>query len=211
MQTPKEITSRVVSKLAIPSASSGSQTEKPKKPVALSWDAIETLFQTFARRWTHKWEKAFTSREARDIWKHDLQALAVTDQLLNIGLHKSASLDWPPSPAEFAALCHPTAVELGLPDIDTAYRRACVSNWTHPAIYEAAKRVGTFEIRSMPESKSRPLFERAYKAVCAEVLAGAVFEVPKRKALDHKPAPARREVAMEHLAKMKSMVGNSHG
>ncbi|MGE4072737.1 MAG: hypothetical protein AB7E72_16330 [Lysobacterales bacterium] len=96
-----------------------------------------------------------------------------------------------------------------MPDIDTAYRSACVSNWTHPAIYEAAKRIGTFEIRSMPESKSRPLFERAYKAVCAEVLAGAVFEVPKRPAIQHKPKPARREVAMEYLAKMKNIVGSA--
>lgn len=204
----QKLTARVVSSMGTPSGMNGSDQSDSEKPkAALSADPIEVLFKTFARRWSHRWEKTFTDPKARALWKRDLQALGVTDWLMGVGLHKSASLEWPPSPAEFAALCHPTAEDLGLPDIDTAYRRACVSSWTHPAIYEAAKRVGTFEIRSMPESKSRPLFERAYKAVCAEVLAGAVFEVPKRTALQHKPAPARREVAMEHLAKMKSIVG----
>ena len=176
--------------------------------MALSADSIETLFKTFARRWSHRWEKTFTDPKARALWKHDLQALGVTDKIIGSGLHKSAALEWPPSPAEFAALCHPTAAELGLPDLDTAYRHACVSNWSHPVVYEAAKRVGTFEIRSMPESKSRPMFERAYKSVCAEVLAGATFEVPKRTAIQHKPSPVRKEVALAHIAKLKELVGS---
>lgn len=184
-----------------------SDSEKPAP--GLSADSIEVLFKTFARRWSHRWEKTFTDPKARAVWKRDLIVLGVTDRLMGAGLHKSAALEWPPSPAEFAALCHPTAAELGLPDLDTAYRRACMSSWTHPAIYEAAKRIGTFEIRSMPESKSRPLFERAYKAVCAEVLAGATFEVPKRKALEHRPAPAKRETALAELEKIKNMLGKS--
>lgn len=199
---------RVALSAVMPSGKSGSQQSDSEKPkVVLSADSIEVLFQTFARRWSHKWEKTFTDKKARALWKHDLQMLDVTDSLMTIGLHKSAGLGWPPVPAEFAALCHPTAAELGLPDLDTAYRHACVSNWSHPAVYEAAKRIGTFEIRSMPESKSRPLFERVYRAVCAEVLAGATFVVPKRTAIEHRPQPTRREVALEHLAKMKAMVG----
>lgn len=211
MENPRKVSdlsSQVVSRLATPSGKNGSEKSASAR-LELSADSIETLFKTFARRWSHRWDKTFTDPKARALWRRDLHALGVTDGLIGIGLHKSASLEWPPSPAEFAALCHPTAEELGLPDIDAAYRRACVSNWTHPAIYEAAKRIGTFEIRSMPESKSRPLFERAYKAVCAEVLAGAVFEVPKRPAIQHKPKPARREVAMEYLAKMKNIVGSA--
>lgn len=176
--------------------------------MALSLGSIETLFKTFGRRWSHKWEKTFTSREARDLWLHDLQALGVTDELLTRGLHKSAALEWPPSPAEFAALCHPTPADLGLPDTDTAYRHACVSHWSHPAVYEAAKRIGTFEIRSWPESKSRPLFERAYRNVCSEVMAGATFETPKRAQLAHNPVPARREVAQAAIEKLKSIVGS---
>lgn len=208
MQTPKELTSRVVSKLVTPVSNDGQPKNGHGKPLAsLTTDSVETLFKAFARRWSHKWEKTFSDPKAPAVWRHDLRTLGVTDALLSVGLHKSAALEWPPSPAEFAALCHPTAAELGLPDLDTAYRRACVSNWTHPAIYEAAKRIGTFEIRCMPESKSRPLFERTYRAVCAEILAGATFEVPKRTAIEHKPVPARKEVALEHLAKMKAMVG----
>jgi hypothetical protein len=84
-----------------------------------------------------------------------------------------------------------------------------VSNWSHPAVYEAAKRIGTFEVRTWPESKSRPLFERAYRAVCDEVLAGAVFEVPKRAAIAHAPRPASRESVAAHIANLKRIVGEA--
>lgn len=200
---------QLVSRLVTPTSINGQPESKGESnPDTLSANAIVTMFKTFARRWPHKWEKTNVDPKAPPLWKRDLQALGVTDSLLNRGLHKSGALEWPPCPAEFAALCHPTTEELGLPDMDTAYRRACVSNWTHPAIYEAAKRIGTFEIRCMPESKSRPLFERTYRAVCAEVMAGATFEIPKRTAIGHKPSPVRKEVALAHLAKLKELVGS---
>lgn len=210
MQSAKELTDRAASRLATPSATSGSpisESVNSAPPATLSADSIETLFKTFARRWSHRWEKTFTDSKARALWMHDLRALAVTDQLLTKGLHKSATLSWPPSPAEFAALCHPTEAELGLPDIDTAYRNASVSRWSHPVVYEAARRVGTFEIRNWSESKGRPLFERAFKTVCAEWMAGARFEAPRRQALEHKPVPAGRETALEHLRRMRELVG----
>lgn len=169
---------------------------------------MEILFQTFARRWSHRWEKTNVDPKARSLWKHDLSALGITDALVRIGLHKSANLEWPPSPAEFAALCRPSATKLGLPDMDTAYRHACVSNWSHPAVYEAAKRIGTFEVMTWPESKIRPLFERAYRAVCDEVLAGKVIEAPpKRTAILHAPRPASRESVAQHIAELKRIVG----
>ena len=172
----------------------------------LTDSAIEVLFKTFARRWAHRWEKTFADGAARDVWRTDLLALGVNDTLLKVGLFQSARLAWPPSPAEFAALCWPD----DLPDVDTAYRRACVSHWSPAVVYEAARRVGTFELGNWPESRSRPLFERVYAAVCAEWLAGQRFKVPKRAALPvHKPKKASAETARAEIEKIRRLLGMS--
>lgn len=142
--------------------------------------------KVFGSRWVHKHG---TSPSSEWITALDTVGdIGLQTALRRIGELKpnAAGEIWPPEMIDFLAMCRPSPEELGLPDLDTAYRHACVSNWSHPVVYEAAKRIGTFEIRSMPESKSRPLFERTYRAVCAEILAGATFEVPKRAAIEHK-------------------------
>ncbi len=165
--------------------------------------SIEVLFQTFARRWGAKWDKTFSDKKARSLWLHDLRLLGVTDSSLRVGLADTAVLDWPPSPAEFAKLCLDSD---GLPDIDTAYRRAVVAHWSHPVVYEAARRVGVFELRNWPESKSRPAYERAYKQVVSEWRSGTRFETPKRPAVEHKPQPCDPAIARAHLDKIKAML-----
>lgn len=170
---------------------------------ALSVDSIELLFQTFARRWSHRWERTFADGKARSLWRYDLLRLGVSDATLRVGLGRSVDREWPPSPAEFAALCEP---DDGLPDADTAYRRAVVAHWSHPVVYEAARRVGAFELRNWPESKSRPAYERAYKQVCTEWRTGTRFETPKRPAVEHKPQPCDPAIARAHLDKIKAML-----
>lgn len=170
---------------------------------ALSVDSIELLFQTFARRWSHRWERTFADGKARSLWRYDLRRLGVSDATLRIGLGRSVDREWPPSPAEFAALCAP---DDGLPDVDTAYRRAAVFHWSHPVIYETAKRFGVFELRTLPEHKSRSGFEREYKRVCAEWRSGTRFEIPKRPALEQKPKPCNPAIAKAHLEKIKAML-----
>ncbi len=173
---------------------------------SLSNQAIEVLFQTFARRWGAKWDRTFNDKKARSLWLHDLKLLAVTDESMRTGLIGSTDLEWPPSPAEFAKLCQASD---GLPDVDTAYRRAVVAHWSHPVVYEAASRVGVFELRNWPESKSRPAYERAYKQVCTEWRTGTRFETPKRPALEHQPKPCDPAIAKAQLEKIKAMLSRN--
>lgn len=163
------------------------------------------VFRTFSRRWGHRFP-LLADEAARSLWKRDLNQLGVTDAMLQTGLKASTDLDWPPSPAEFAKLCQASD---GLPDVDTAYRRAVVAHWSHPVVYEAASRVGVFELRNWPESKSRPAYERAYKQVCTEWRAGTRFETPKRPAIEQKPKQCDPAIAKAHLDKIKAML-NSH-
>lgn len=169
---------------------------------ALSPADVELLFRTFSRRFGSRWDRTFEDDKARALWRRDLVALGVTDALLKVGLRRSVTFSWPPSPAEFAALC----VLEGLPDWEEAYRLASESRWAHPVVYEAARRVGVYELRSLPESRTRGAFEKAFKAVCSAWARGERFEVPVVPALPQVPNSASREEALEHLRRIKAML-----
>jgi hypothetical protein len=78
--------------------------------------------------------------------------------------------------------------------------------WSHPAVYAAAQAVGLFEMRTLPESKSRPLFERAYEIVTRRALAGEQFDAPVPKALEKISTPARPDVAEAALTAMRALL-----
>ena len=117
---------------------------------------------------------------------------------------------WPPTLPEFRALCTPTAEDLGLPTPDAAYREAALADrdhqWSHPAVLAAAQAAGLFELRTLPEAKSRPLFEWAYEIVTRRVLAGEQFAAPIPQALEKLPTPTRPDVAETALTAMRSLL-----
>ena len=78
--------------------------------------------------------------------------------------------------------------------------------WSHPAVFAAAQAAGHFELRTLPESKSRPLFERAYEIVTRRVLAGEQFDAPVPRALEKLPVQARRDVAEAALTAMRTLL-----
>lgn len=163
--------------------------------------------KVFGSRWVHKHGTAPSPEWI--IALSNVGDIGLQAALRRIGeLKPNASGEiWPPEMIDFLAMCRPTPAELGLPDVNTAYRHAVVSNWSHPVVYAAAVSVGTFELRNMAEAKSRPLFERAYRDVCEEWMHGARYEVPKRTAVEHKPVRTTRERAMQHIATLKKIVG----
>lgn len=116
---------------------------------------------------------------------------------------------WPPEMADVIAMARPRPEDFGLPTVSEAYRDATHGRWSrHPVVYEAARRVGTFELRNQPEQRSRQAFEREYSEVCGEWMAGSRFEIPQAPRLERKaPAKAREEVAREHIARMRQVVG----
>lgn len=79
---------------------------------------------------------------------------------------------WPPVIADVIALCRPKPEEFGIPSMDKAYRSAVRQQWIHPVVYEAARRIGGFEMRHRSEAMLRPEFEREYAEVCEEFLDG---------------------------------------
>lgn len=119
---------------------------------------------------------------------------------------------WPPTKPEFIAMCK---VQMGLPDVAKAYRDANHTRWTHEVVYETARRVGVYEVRSLPEKQIYPAWERTYATVTTEWMAGARFQKPdpeqKRigdKTVVHRQTP---EVANNEIAKMRALLGMGAG
>ena len=104
------------------------------------------------------------------------------------GLDSCVNRKFPPTLPEFIQLCKGTAEHVGLKSAALAYREATQAShkphlheWSHPAVYHAAKRVGFFELSTMTERESFRLFEDAYKQTVLSVLNGEQLpEIPKR-------------------------------
>ena len=171
---------------------------------------IANLWQRMVKIYGHRWTSSYGETDD-GTWLKALQAL--TPAQVGWGLSRCATHradGWPPTLPEFRALCTPTAEDLGLPPLDTAYREAALADrdhrWSHPAVFAAAQAAGLFELRTFPESKSRPLFERAYEIVTRRILAGEQFDTPIPKGLEKQATPARREVAEAALAAMRTLL-----
>lgn len=98
------------------------------------------------------------------------------------------SLEWcPSSPADFVALVRNNS---SYPDIRQAYKEAANQQYNHEVVYEAARRVGFWEMRSQPESVTYKAWQSVYPKVCEEHRGGASFKVNKSHRIEHKHTPA---------------------
>jgi len=173
------------------------RTAQPKKPATLiNQEAREIVNDLFKSLQAAKpgWRASFPDDEslrlAKATFVKGLIESNITDRsLIAIGMRKARSnpSQFFPSIGEFIAWCKPSPEDLGLPSAQAAWRECCdnchrkfAHRWSHPAVFEAGKRTGWFEIRH--GSLKPKHFEVIYQKVMDEVLAGATFEVPKRDA-----------------------------
>ncbi|WXL23937.1 hypothetical protein WG219_11275 [Ectopseudomonas mendocina] len=150
------------------------------------------------------------SADQSHAWASALAGLSGQQIAVGLSVLTQRGDDWPPSAPEFRKLCSPSAYSMGLPSIDRAYRQACEiaypgadSSRIHPAVYHAACEAGFYELRMLPESKSRPLFERAYEVTVRMCANGEPLrEVPK--ALPEKVSVVTPEVGVSALQEMRA-------
>lgn len=72
--------------------------------------------------------------------------------------------------------------------------------WDNAAIYETALRIGFYTLCNEPSYLLTPRWDKAYKAVCDEMDAGATFTLPTLPALEHKSIPAPKDIADKFLS-----------
>lgn len=129
--------------------------------------------------------------DTAEIWAIALTDLRITGKELAVAQRKSMSLEWPPTaPADFLALGR-TETASNYPDMKQAYLAAANGDYKHEVALETAKRVGSWELKTQPESVSYKSWQKHYLEVCEEHSNGADFKVPETHRVEHSHAPVQ--------------------
>lgn len=149
--------------------------------------------------------------DAYKVFERDM--VDMTDLQVVKGLEKSRDfVGWFSLPA-FRELCRLSPEDLGLPDAHRAYVEAATHSegkeWSHGAVYQAAKETGFFELRTGTEREVFPLFRNNYEAMCRRVIAGENLDMPVQKALPESVfIPADEAKAKGSVRRMKDLLTN---
>ena len=181
----------------------------------INWlfDELQGIFPAFKQAWPSQpdfekvkrvWTLAFT--------ESDLKSM----NQVKIGLRRFRASPNPfvPTAGQFIAMCKPTAKELGLPSLETAYAESCKNshpcadkNWSHKAIYHAWKQTGSHLLSTYPRMNSFPVFERNYEATIKMLVEGEeLFDIPVAITHQTETLIVTKEVGLSHLAKLKQML-----
>lgn len=163
---------------------------------ASSQEILEPLIQLLEMMTNmfEDWKRVFGSklkdRQAVDLrtaelWSIALQQLKITPKEFKTAMAKSICLQWPPTaPADFLALGR-TETASNYPDMRSEYLAAAQGQYKHEVTLETAKRVGTWELKTQPESVSYKSWQKHYPQVCKEHSQGADFKVPETHRVEH--------------------------
>jgi len=144
----------------------------------------------------HKFKSCFESeteiRIAKREWALSLRGYGERELVAAID-HCKAQLAWMPTISEFLDILRQHTGDFGLPGARAAYEEAChhalhplEHHWSHPAVYQAGRATGWFELRSEPDHRVFPLFSYNYDLLCRRVRAGEVLDEPVTPALPDK-------------------------
>lgn len=131
------------------------------------------------------------SIETIELWAIALTDLRITKSEFETARRKSLSLEWmPTAPADFLKLGR-TDTSSNYPDMKQAYLAAANGDYKHEVALETAKRVGSWELKTQPESVSYKSWQKHYVEVCEEHSQGADFKVPETHRVEHSHAPVQ--------------------
>lgn len=114
-----------------------------------------------------------------------------------------------PTVGKFISLC----VSTDYPNVESAYNEACLNShptsdkkWTHLSVKEAAKRIGSHYLSTMPRRDSFKLFEYHYDIVIQQMEKGHLKQEPLKTIDNNKNITCTALVAQNYLANIKRML-----
>lgn len=172
---------------------------------------VLALFEEFKTEYGDLFEykkHRFTTARARE-WAVELLESGINAEQYQNGRYQAVkNQKYPIERAyEFIQLCKQTALD-DYPEIRDAYTRAANLKYKkHEVIYETAKRVGFWNLKTQPESVSYKSWQKHYPEVCKEHSEGADFKVPEthQVAYSHTPVQAGSETDKQITAKLAEL------
>jgi non-ribosomal peptide synthetase component F len=174
-------------------------------------DTINQVFALFSINYHNQYYAAFADEslqiQAKRLW---LEALCHydTDIILRATKKVVETSDYLPTLHRFLNQCN--ELSFALPSSRASFEEACLATeprenyrWSHPISYHAGKASGWFFIRSQPEYKTFPVFEKHYQALAERVRAGENLNAPQPIAIEHKKSePLDKE---EQIRRMQAL------
>lgn len=148
---------------------------------------INGLFRdlrTICSAWRQAWPDIATYRAAKKQWLLAFFEAGINrPEQLQFGLMRARQLSkgFIPSPGTFIEWCQPSPEMLGLPPLAAAFREACRNahpamagraEWSHDAVWHAAKECGFESLNTLARDLSAKLFERNYAIATRRLAAG---------------------------------------
>jgi len=182
-------------------------------------DCINQVFSLFRINFHNQYHAAFSDtqvlNQAKRLWKEALQPFSPS-QILAGARRIIEEADYLPTLHRMIRACEDTLRDRGIPDCRSAYLEAANApspkiafDWSHPAVYHAGRIAGWHNLANLPESRSYPLFEQAYRGLIRRVLEGEELRVEAPPQLPHKAhRPLSREQQRQHLEALRQSLNS---
>lgn len=151
-------------------------------------------------------------RQTLDLRTAELWTLAIRNSGITLSEFKTAAelslnLKWPPTAAQDFIELVRGDISSNYPDMRKAYMSAAQGSYKHEVTLETAKRVGTWNLKTQPESISYKSWQKHYPEVCKEHSEGADFKVPEthQVAYSHTPVQLGSETDKQITAKLAEL------
>ncbi|MFM0662973.1 replication protein P [Paraburkholderia sediminicola] len=167
---------------------------------SLGISLLDHLYNRLDGIYPTRWKAQFPNERAienwREAWAEAFEEERIDTRMVSDALRMCRKThDWPPSLAEFLKACKPIInVDAALHEAVNQMhaRQLCKDQWSDPAIFWAAVKVGEFDLLSLPFAALKPRFE----AALTNVREGEVLPVPAR--VPALQAPGKSESTREY-------------
>lgn len=196
----------------------------PLKADAGTVQVINALFRELMAifpAWKQAWPDQEAINAAKATWTKAFMAERITKvEQIRFGIEQCRKVgsDFAPSVGKFIQLCQPTPEMLGLPTLESAFREASrnahpamagQANWSHDAVWHAAKESGFESLNRLETSLARKLFERNYVITLRRLVEGLPLQqmplaLPAR--VEGRRTP---EVGKGALAQLRATLGGA--
>lgn len=166
--------------------------------------------------WRQAWPDVAAYKASKQQWLLAFFEAGISrPEQLQFGLMRARQLGSPfiPSPGTFIEWCQPSPEMLGLPPLATAFREACRNahpamagraEWSHDAVWHAAKECGFENLNRLATDLSAKLFERNYVVAVRRLVAGQPLQKMPLALPETVPARSTPEVGRAALAAIRA-------